>query len=1083
MSDNPRQRRKSTSADEDNDPSHDNHGNHLDAKTEEQYNNMNEIFGTQKKGKKSKVRGGMADILKMQKKESINPEAPLPTVATLRRKITKADAEARESRAESKSPIPGRDQADLEEELEDRVVSGHGSLRTLNRIGRFKASKRDLKSIEEEFKKNYVASTKRSSFEEKTELAQSSPLIEKQIEDLLETLDEKSKVIISTASRTKLGDAGTKLRSSVGGLRPSLRMFETLCYTIVVCLGSISKAEGLLNWLKDVYNVPDDGFENSLLPKLSDPLHVNLWSKARIDWIMQAMKESSERKEEDKDHMKVFRARIEEKKKIFQSLQESIQARITELVQKEKKEVVSHMSMVDKLKVKVGGKKKDEKIKNQVLSSHEKELQTSIAPNADADDLQHYDSTSNFQDLLLLFFQFENMGVDISSEQVVIQSKIHTISPTARQVLERFVEISDVPLHLFYLHYFVLLSKNLTDSEEFFQEVLRLLSNLLELRSGPSSVQWMNSESNVFHLSIAVLFVWCQTCLLWYHVTFPSTEDQQAFKACIKTLKVLREFIESNHIDALAEANLEDSWSKFISKHVELAILRRYFIIVRRAAPPIESSENTPKQAPLELPTKEPMLENYLSSASNQSEDEGTMSDRISNVFNRAKFKFWSASKKEEAQIPVSVEIVKLDDLDEKEFKDMNIKSLKHLVKVLDDISKDVKMDVENRKFAFSEVDGFDFQKVVCNTYFPLVWSDFQLSLRKENQALAKLDAVLHSVHSRLKKFYGLIASVIDLPDLLLQPWFSPFIDRWLDEQKLEFQEKRVKRAIDLDKELPGSKCSSSVIDLFSFLFPMGDLFKLAPYDEAQAMKFAKIVMQIIDLYISMMRDMFLKQLPKAEGVAQATLTKRQDADGESYFEIQYPSRVLSFLNNIITCRQMLQEMLIKVDLEAVYENKPILHDDVVNEVDAKQAVKPIPPKTPKVALSDDDPEGSKVLDELNCIPSFRYIDKTLKEIGKEMIDDVSKLLFMKFSNISQLNGFWEVAVRRFIWNEPIAQEYSQDQVEVELDPVCDNAFIHLKYFKEHILMVTFLQVATFEQLISVRKFALLFSVSFDSGP
>jgi hypothetical protein len=482
------------------------------------------------------------------------------------------------------------------------------------------------------------------------------------------------------------------------------------------------------------------------------------------------------------------------------------------------------------------------------------------------------------------------------------------------------------------LSYTSLLASNLSVSIEFFEEIIFLVGKLSEFLFIPEYSHSKKEELQLFHHSLSILFLWCQNCTLWYHVAFPSKSDDGSFKSCLTAFEYIKSFLGWNYIESIGSIDLDESWSKFVTRHIEFAVLRRYYVTVKNTIP-------------LDATAAVHDLNSLIS----------TDTPKVSELFI---FGNWNASKHKELRT-----------------RHLNIKNLRHLIKVTDLVLEWITSDVQARS-GFSNDDTFVI--AVCKVSYFCLLADMKKTLEVENQRQVKVDSTIHHAYSQFRKVYEFVSHVCDIPDLELQPWFSPFVDRWLEDQKTEFCESRVQKAVELDQDEPTGKCTTSVVDIFKLLYDMRNIFTLAAYSEAQALKFASVISQIIIFYISKLMEDIRKLLPTRSRKAsqEDAFTDAPEAEIMAYLESQFVPRLLSYLNNIVKCHELLVKMLADIDLPSVYHSKPVLRDQVVNEADTT-----VSEVAPVRILSDSDEEESKILDQLNCVPCLLHIETSVQEI------------------------------------------------------------------------------------------------------
>lgn len=353
---------------------------------------------------------------------------------------------------------------------------------------------------------------------------------------------------------------------------------------------------------------------------------------------------------------------------------------------------------------------------------------------------------------------------------------------------------------------------------------------------------------------------------------------------------------------------------------------------------------------------------------------------------------------------------------------DLKFSSLKDVARLVRSVSHDFYEDVTAHSLPFSEVFQFEYAKIVSEFYFAWVWGDVQVSLRALDplQTGREFDQYIFALYSELKEFYERLEEFVDLPNVNLQSHFGPYLKAWLDLQKTEFLEHRLKTIIQLDKEVSGSLCSSSVYDLFRLFYASTNLFKFAPYSPTETVQFAQIISNTVSAYVKSIHSGLMDPL------------KRQ---ARSYSNLSPLS--LAKINNLLTCRIKLRDLLIDFDLENVYSSAPVFGvstelDDIAFLVDEAEEV--------------DKLKG--VVYQLNCAQTFYDIDEVLTNIA--------------YTITSSMAPHWKTSIQRLLSENGTLLK---DQVELLLEVLWNDIVAFTEYFDSRLYDSNFIIVSSLQSM------------------
>lgn len=206
-------------------------------------------------------------------------------------------------------------------------------------------------------------------------------------------------------------------------------------------------------------------------------------------------------------------------------------------------------------------------------------------------------------------------------------------------------------------------------------------------------------------------------------------------------------------------------------------------------------------------------------------------------------------------------------------------------------------------------------------------------------------DGTILLIYNEIKNVYTALKSFVGenykLPEIHPQVWFEPFVDQWIDKQRFEFFDNgRIARTIDLDNFHPSGNSSgaslgsSSLLDLFQFMYLMAECFKKLPYCADQALNFSRVLSDIIQDYMKRIADMLREDLKKEAMLDIWGLRPKKNGPGPCKetisFELAVPRELITRLNNLQLCRKHLLDLLLHIDLEKAYGNVPIISVDTV---------------------------------------------------------------------------------------------------------------------------------------------------------
>lgn len=259
-----------------------------------------------------------------------------------------------------------------------------------------------------------------------------------------------------------------------------------------------------------------------------------------------------------------------------------------------------------------------------------------------------------------------------------------------------------------------------------------------------------------------------------------------------------------------------------------------------------------------------------------------------------------------------------------------------------------VMADLEEDKVYFdaefaSCIPDFQLRRICADAFFVSVWSGAQMFLRLESirdtsegspEHEKPLDPFIWALYAKMKIFVEELAEYVDLPQLSLRDWFSPFVKRWIARKESEFllqylpniKALEVKNARKADDTLS----SSGVNDVLSLFHVVGQAFLAMPWTLSSSVSLVQFMTSVAQQYAAWtaqaVRDSVVTlthacQRPLAafaiESVSHASAKRGQS--------VSWSESMFTCINNVECIRRRLISLVQSLNIDASVETQSII--------------------------------------------------------------------------------------------------------------------------------------------------------------
>eukprot|EP00455_Lapot_gusevi_P055296 TRINITY_DN8985_c0_g1_i6.p1 TRINITY_DN8985_c0_g1~~TRINITY_DN8985_c0_g1_i6.p1 ORF type:complete len:596 (-),score=212.89 TRINITY_DN8985_c0_g1_i6:46-1833(-) len=277
---------------------------------------------------------------------------------------------------------------------------------------------------------------------------------------------------------------------------------------------------------------------------------------------------------------------------------------------------------------------------------------------------------------------------------------------------------------------------------------------------------------------------------------------------------------------------------------------------------------------------------------------------------------------------------------------DFKIRTVEQMLCILEEIMIEIQSDKAYFDSQFHVVlsADFDLESTSAQAYFTRVWSDAQLFLRFESlrdlenaegdelsDAEKPLDPLIWQLYQKMGEFVKWLAQFVQLPELQLQSWFSPFVSRWIARKEEEFNKQYLGRILQLESwkmlsEQDGTtKHSQSVIDVFTFLYSLTSSFKQFPHSRDQATRLIKLLCGFVESYVRRVGALVQEDIGKLTPASSKVPFAVTQVNGQYQKDVVTLLQLSCRLNNIRIMRKRFQELLEEEEIGKVYSEAPKL--------------------------------------------------------------------------------------------------------------------------------------------------------------